>query len=375
MFRRQARADGGVEEREPRCPGLRSPGLWAGGLILVLVSALPAQPEPTSGDQQRVKLPPGRVTLDEIMAVVGGRPIFLSAVQEEFDAFVSGRESSGVLLSDQEKQQLWTQILTRAVQDRMLAHGAMTLGFATPEQVERYVQDCTRQEERDLIRQFGSIGGVVEELRYRDQTWAAYQSELRETRLKELAINESIALRLNNQVSLFVTKKALREYYKQNVQRWVHGPVATLDVVAFLPGSTNGNGNGASQEERADAASRTWNDGLSAEEVAERFGGVPVRGTWEFGSDIPDDRAPFYREFALQNSEGTVSLPIPHQGTLWVLRVRSREEGANLPFENPMVQQSIQLTLQGDLVGYLRMETLIRSQSRTYIWPAELRDR
>ena len=344
-------------------------------MILVLVSALPAQPDPTTGDQEK-KLPPERVTLEQALAVVGGRIIWLSSVQQEFDAFVSGQESSGVILTDREKRLLWNSILGRAVQNHTLAHGAMTLGFATPEEVEAFVQNHVREEEKDLIRQFGSIGGVVEELGYRNQTWASYQNDLRETQLTDLAFTESIARRLDGQISLFPTKKSLREYYQQHVETWVHGPLAILDVVAFLPGRTNGNGNGngASQTERADAASRAWNDGLSATEVTERFGGVLALGTWEFGPDLPDARAPFYRKFALENPEGTVSPPIPYNGRLWVLRVRSRVAGINLPFENPMVQQSIQQTLQGEVVGNLRMETIFRSRSRTYIWPARLRD-
>ncbi len=182
-------------------------------------------------------------------------------------------------------------------------------------------------------------------------------------------------MRLDNKITLIPTKKVMIDYYAHHVETWVHGPVATLDVVAFLPTRINGNGNGASLEERADGASRAWNDGLSAEEVAERFHGVPARGTWEFGPDLADARAPFYRQFALGNPEGTVSRPIPHNDRLWVLRVRSRVEGSNLPFENPSVQQSIQQALEGEVVGSLRLETILRSQSRTYIWPAWLRER
>ena len=269
-----------------------------------------------SGDQQQKKLPPDLVTLDEVIAVVGGRLIWLSDVEAEFDAIVSGQESSGALLSDRDKQFLRNRILRNKVQNHTLAHGAMTLGFATPEQVESLVQEYAREEEEDLIRQFGSIGGVVEELGHQDQTWASYQNDKRETNLTNLAWNRSVALRLNNQLTLFPTKKSMREYYAQHVETWVHGPVATLDVVAFLPTRINGNGNGASLEERADGASRAWNDGLSAEEVAERFGGVPARGTWEFGPDLADARAPFYRQFALGNPEGTVSRPIPHNDRL-----------------------------------------------------------
>ncbi len=48
--------------------------------------------------------------------------------------------------------------------------------------------------------------------------------------------------------------------------------------------------------------------------------------------------------------------------------------GSNLPFENPMVQQSIQQALQNEVVENLRLETILRSRSRTYLWPAWLRD-
>ncbi len=309
--------------------------------------------------------------------MVGGRIIWLTSVQAEFDAFVSGQESSGDVLSDREKQLLWNNILGREVQSRTLAHGAMTLGFATPDEVEAWVEEYLREDEKDRIRRFKGIGRLMEELGYQNQTWASYQNDLRETRLHDLAINQSILMRLDGQITLFPTKKSMREYYQQHVATWVHGPVSALELVVFYPTSSNGNGNGhgASQAERAEAASRAWNDGLSVEEVAERFGGVPVRGTWEFGPDLPDARAPFYRKFALENPEGTVSPPMPLEDTLWVLRVSRRVDGANLPFENPMVQQSIQQSLQNEVVGNLRMETILRSRSRTYLWPAWLRDR
>jgi hypothetical protein len=359
-------------------------------LLLTLVAALPSQAPPV-GDGTEEGLPAGRVILDETLAVVGGRLVWRSSVQEEYDAAVSGIEINDVTLSEQEKRGIWTSMLGGMIQKGMLAHGATTLGFATPEEVQRYVDNIAQEKEKALIRDFGGRIEVVEELKSRGQTWAEYKALALEDELSSLALSQSVAQRLHGLAPLFVTKKEMREYYGQNTEIWVHGPVATLEVVAFsesnglsgngLSGnglSGNGlSGDGASAASRAMAASQGWGDGISAQELADRFGGLVHRGNWRFSSEeTADARLPFYREFALGHQRGEVSPPMEQpNGSYRILRVASREEGIDLGFENREVQAMIQNILLDRVISNLQGQTLLRSRSRTYVWPPELRGR
>ena len=321
----------------------------------------PALPQ----DQSTVE-PGTRVTLDEFIGVVGGRPITRSAAEEEYLARLESQELSGGEVTTQEKMAIWNRVLTEMTQDRMLAHGALILGIAPREEIEAFMQRYRRDEERKIINEFGSLGEVVRELEQRNQTLESFLDERVEEMQKEIARSETVNRRFQGQRSLFVSMKERREFFRNNQELYVHGPTAELEVLGFTEGN-----NGKSARERAAAAAEAWRQGGDAMQLATEHDGL-LRGPWKFSTDTADGRAPVFGEFAFSHEEGEVSDPVESGGAFWVLRVLSRTQGQDAGFESREVQDDILDQILRQYQQSFFVDTLLKSQRMTYIWPPDL---
>ncbi len=329
----------------------------AAASAIALQASLPAQNQPSD--------PATLIRLDSVVATVNDAVILESEVTTLTIGVIRTREAElHRRLTPDERVRIFRQRLGEKIDQHALAQAAKTLGVIPPDRVEAILQEQLREDEREQIRELGSMQKLTEERRRQNQnsTWQAVEREQRIAKSADLTRQMAVSVRLQNQRNLFITPRMMRDFYRRHLDQFVHGASADLGTIAF-----QGPGAAATAAE----AAATWRkEDLQPEELAERFA---ARGAFLPEALHLDDSSRKVRrvdqvDFALAGPKGRVADPIDLGGTFRLWKILAHYPSRNEPFDSPEVQRVIRDFMERDVVDQLLQQTIERSRQRTEVW-------
>jgi peptidyl-prolyl cis-trans isomerase SurA len=280
--------------------GIRRLVLVAAGAALVAVpNSLRAQ------DDDRFK------PVDRIVAVVGGRPILQSKVDETINmARAMGQEFPQ---DSAERAALVEQLVNDLVDDELIVQAAQR--DTAIEVMTTDVQAAVEQQLRQIRQQFGSESEFGEQLQVAGfGTLEEYRRWLTEAKRRELLRNQFIrTLRQKGTIApIQPTERETREFYEKNKARFPKRPASVTFrqlVIRPMPDS----GAVARARFRADSIVRELRRGADFATTARRFSEDPA--SKEYGGELGWIRRGqgFVREFeaaAFRLSPGQISDPV-----------------------------------------------------------------
>jgi len=205
---------------------MRFPGPLLPALFAVW---LPAQEGPPTAPAQNRE-----VLVDTVIATVNDAAIMLSTIRTQTAGTILAAERSiGRPLRTPEILTVFASALDREVERHSLAQSAKSFGIATPEQVEQLFSDEMKREEAEQVRDLGTWQEFSRELQRQGRTWQTYWREQRVEKMFQFAQDFAIRMRMQKQSNLFLTPKMLRETYRREKGRFVHGAEAEIAIAIF----------------------------------------------------------------------------------------------------------------------------------------------
>jgi hypothetical protein len=315
--------------------------------------------------QERPADPGEWVLIDNVLCTVNDAVILRSEIATLTAGSVRGREIElGRPLRAQERDLLESQLLFKKIHEHALAQAAKTLGVIPPERVEEIFRQQLEEEEKEQVRDLGTYQKLSQELARQNRTWQTYVREQRVNKLADLTRSMAYS-RLQNQHHLFITPQQMRDWYRNHVTDFVHGPSAAISGVTCL---------GPDAEAVAKDVIAAWQaETITAHELAGRFQARGVvllfdnqRATAGNPGQLRQDKV----DFGLAGPFGRVSAPIPVEGdgAVQVWKVVDHQPAREGRFEDPEVQNEIRRLLEDQVVENLMRQTTARALERTEPW-------
>lgn len=348
---------------------MRAVGLSVLVLGRLVFSDLPAQdPQgpPPAGQQQPQQQQP--VLVDTVVATVNDAAIMLSTVRTQVAGKIEAAERRiGRRLKSAEIITLFRAQLDEEVDKHALAQSAKSFGFATPEQIEQLFADEMRREEAAQVRDLGTWQEFSRELQRQGRTWQTYMREQRVEKMSEFAKDFAIRMRMQKQSNLFLTPKMLRETYRREIDRFVHGSMAQVVAILFR---------GPDAEAHAAAARGIWADAdLTPSDVIARIEGATATAV-EPQLVTPDNRDSLASEeladFALAGPAGAVSGPMSIGAGILVAKVIAYRPAREGRFEDPDVQLELRSICLDSVINEFTKQALERAANRTEVWKSQV---
>lgn len=305
------------------------------------------------------------IPIDRVVACINDAVILNSDILTLIEGYVRTARLDRPL-ERHELRLLYEQKLGEQIDEHALSQAAKTLGMLTPEHVEAIVQQQLRRKEQEQEEQLGSMQRTTDELIRQGRTWEDYEREQRVAIQALLTRQLTVAERLRNQRTLFITPRMMREYYRNNRLRFVHDGFGHVGKIT-LP-----------DEETARRAAATWKEEpLSPHELVARFLAEGALAPEHHLVDPlrKDVLTEDLYEFGRAGPAGRVSEPIPRHrnGRLLgyqVMKVLEHVPARNAPFEDEEVQAEIRNELLHQVEDYLLEEAIQRARERTHVWRA-----
>lgn len=325
--------------------------------------ALAQETPPPSGPPRPAPL----LSVDYAVATINDAVVLYSELMAATVGEIKTQEQLlGRKLTTPERQILFNNNLRREIEQQALAQGAKTFGIVPPERIEQVVTSLLEDDERERIRQLGSLQKLSEERARLNQTWQTYYREERVKKLAAIARQMGVYDRLQNQRHLFITPRMMREFYRANREAYVHEGRATVGIVAFT-GRDQDAARAAAQE-----AAKLWREEpLTTAEIAARFADRGAFMLREFTTiterSRKDEADPTLVDFALAGPAMTVSDPVVSGGAVQVRKIFQHMPASTGNFEDPQVQASIRQQLEQAVERNLLQQTTRRAMERTEV--------
>lgn len=350
--------------------------------VAVLVAGLPAQP-PTAQDPPPAQASPpsqtsppgppsqtsppagrGLVPIDRVIATVNDSAILLSELRSLAAGQVAALEQRlGRPLSQQETEEAYRRVLLPLIEKHAMAQAARTFGILPPEQVEAIFKSELAREEAEQMRDYGTWQQFSKDhLELSGRTWQAYVRERRVEKMRDLAEEVAVHMRLAQQRNLYVTPRMLWEAWQEFQGEFQHGPRADVGIVSF---------EGPDGETHAHAAAALWREqSLNPQQLVDQLA-VP-RATAQLRRDLSDASrgkvADEIVDFALPGPLHAVSAPF-RLGSAWrVAKVLYHAPARNARFEDAEVQAELRQICQKGVIEALRRQAVERAMQRTEYW-------
>ncbi len=311
---------------------------------------------------------PRRLLIDGVLGTIGDKAILQSSVSVELDAWIEGyTNKNGHPPSPQEWRARYIAILKKVENDEALAQAARSLPGTTRDRIDSIVDQWLAEEAREEEARAGSINKLRDKLGLLGQTFEGQQEERRTQRLGQLAVQQSLQARWRDQFALAVTPAEMRQYYDENIDKFIAEPSADLAVIVVRTG--NDPAGALATAEKLAAAWRAAPT-ATAPDVARQFPGALALDPRTGVRNHPDDHnKPAIKQFAGDGKVGAVSAPIAMQGTIWILKVLRRIDGRNDRFDDPAVQARIQQILVNLRLEAEHNRLIIKSRKRFELRP------
>ncbi len=314
-------------------------------------------PSPPAGQDPAADRNKG-IRLDAIAATVGDTAILESRIAREIQARIQGALGQGHRPTREEIERWEFEFLRNIFQTEAMAQAARIQRGSTPQQVDQVFEQFLADQQRAEIENAGSLTKYSQQLDLLGTTWPTVREERRTTALAQLAEQRSFAERYRDLRALWVTPAEMRRYYERHRDRFHQEAAADVEVVVF-PGGNDP----AAAAERATAAAAAWRQrDAAAADIAAEFGGRALAPRTNVRDHPDDDRATYIKQFATNGTAGAVSEPIAVGNNSWVLRIARRIEAVHRPFDDPTVQQEIQVWLVAERRLVLLQEMIQASQ-------------
>lgn len=315
-------------------------------------------------DGQAKKPQPKHYLVDSVVATVNDAAIMFSQLRTA----AAGRIQT---LEQQFGRRLTVEEITAQLQNELkplinkhaMAQAAKTFGIATPEQVEQYLRDELKRAEAEQLRDLGTHQKVARELQRNNLTWPTYLREQRVDKMSDLADDFAVGMRMQRQSNLYLTPRMLRDTYRENVDKFVHGAAANILVLKFT---------GPDAQSHAEQAAALWEKqpDLRPNELLAKIPGCKAN---RFPFSNLDDKSreshpPALVDFALAGPEGKVSAPMALADGVVVARILDHRPVRNGKFEDPEVQQQLRAIAQNKVINEFRGQALERALARTEVW-------
>jgi hypothetical protein len=335
--------------------------------------AQPPAPQPASATPpappaaDAAKTPPvagrGLVPIDRVIATVNDSAILLSELRGLAAGQVAALEQRlGRPLSAQETELAYREVLLPLIEKHAMAQAARTFGILPPEQVEAIFNSELAREEAEQMRDYGTWQQFSKDLELSGRTWQSYVRERRVEKLRDLAEEVAVQMRLAQQRNLYVTPRMLWEAWQEYQSEFRRGPRADVGIVSF---------EGPDGEANASAAAAQWRElTVSPQELLDRLN-LP-RATAQVRRDLSEASrgkvADEIVDFALPGPQHAVSAPF-RLGSAWrVAKVLNHAPARNANFEDAEVQALLRQICQRGVVESLKRQAVERAMQRTEYW-------
>ncbi len=298
------------------------------------------------------------VCIDAVVATVNDSPIMLSQLRTDIASRLRTLKARVGQVSPRDIEALQNEALAYEIDRHRMAQSAKSLGPLTPEQVEQLLKSELDRDKQEQVRNLGSMNEFSRELKRTGRTWPTYERDQRVGKLNEFAEEFAIYRRLQNQRSLFLTPRMLRETYAENRDLFVREAAAKVVQVRFV---------GSDAKARAAEAAVLWRQNeWTARQLTERFpGSLPIGEVVatslaaELGAII---------QFALAGPADTVSEPIAVGEGYHVAKVTEHVSARNGQFEDAKVQNDLRQMCLRRVTDEFRQQALERARQRTEVW-------
>ena len=308
------------------------------------------------------------IVLDEVLMTVDSRVILRSEVEDAYRAEVQKRLNGGMKLDARLRAFLYQQARRGFLRAAVQAQSAMWIQGSTPERIQQIVNQHLELAQKQRIRGYGSVNKMQQDMGLLSKSEFIRERREREKILQALA-QRDFRIRFEDRLALMITPKALRAHYKLRLPEMRTTASVDLAIMIFALGADP-----KASETRASAAAGKWRDSLATgAEVAKEFGGVALSED-EYRNLTAARTAklkllPFIRTFVGKAVSETVSKPIRHGDSLYVLKVTNPTPGNEFRWSDPVVQRQLRQELE--TMEYDRIAVrLHREREKTLkIWP------
>jgi len=330
-------------------------------------TSAPQNPSSQNPAQNPAQSPPlanrGLVPIDRVIATVNDSAILLSELRGLAAGQVNALEQRlGRPLSPQETEAAYREVLLPLIEKHAMAQAARTFGILPPEQVEAIFKSELAREEAEQMRDYGTWQQFSKDLELSGRTWQSYVRERRVEKLRDLAEEVAVQMRLAQQRNLYVTPRMLWEAWQEYQSEFRRGPRADVGIVSF---------EGPDGEAHANTAAARWREETVApQELLEQLN-LP-RATAQVRRDLSEASrgkvADEIVDFALPGPLHAVSPPF-RLGNAWrVAKVLNHAPARNANFEDAEVQTLLRQLCQRGVEDALKRQAVERAMQRTEYW-------
>jgi len=347
-------------------------------LITSLAAAQPDPPKPEpkskAGAEVRPQADGKRQFLDGVLMTVDNRVILFSEVQDEFEAVRSGKveAAGGKKLTLRQERQIYQEIMVKFQQKAVRASAALTLPSSTPEQVRDYVERVLQDEKRDLIKQYGSLNKMKEEMSILGNSTFMIDRKQRESILMNLSEQE-LRLRLKDRAGLMITPTMLRKHY--HTVKESRRTTSVMDVGRLTFPIKDPRQRAATLQKAREAAT-AWRQGeQTTAQIAEKFGGLALADMKDLTMEKSREQEAFIAKFIGGAKTGDISEPVIHGRAVFVLKILHQQVGSEYRWDDPAVQDQLRTELLAQELRKLRLRTARRDWEKVFRWESPLAKR
>ncbi|MCA8957403.1 MAG: hypothetical protein KDC87_15110 [Planctomycetes bacterium] len=338
----------------------RAKALRSATAVILLAAALTAQG----------KLPPTehpRVPLDRVLITVDNQVILESEVDEEYRSRRSSQLQGGAELTAQQDRQIYEMVKQKMRSEKVRAGAAMSKGGASPEQIDKFVEQRLKEIQQEHVRRFGSHNKMQEEMALLSSSVFMIERRDRERILRQLAV-EDLQIRLRDSVTLMITPKRLRQRYLEVQSRFRTAARCDLAILSF---PIHEDGEAAAVQAKAGAAAVRWRkDPLTSTEMAAATGAVALADRTGLTTAAAQRLPGFAADFVARAKTGEVSDPIRNGPAMWVMKLLRRQAGDAFRYDDSKVQDQLRNQLLNEAFRDLELRSILRDQDKVFIWEA-----
>jgi hypothetical protein len=323
------------------------------------------------------RAPASRKFLDGVLMTVDNQVILFSEVRDEFESVRSGtiEAGGGKKLTLGQERQIYQEIMGKFQQNAVRASAALTLPSSTPEQIKNYVDRVLLDEKQNLIKQYGSLNKMREEMSAVGDSSFMIDRKQRENILMNLS-DQELRLRLKDRAALMITPKMLRHHYhKVQASRRTE---SSCDLARLTFGLKDANDPAQRKQavEKARQAIATWRQGeQTTAEIAEKFGGLALPETRGLTAAKSKEQALFITEFIGRAKIGDVSEPTIHGRAVFVLKILHQQAGSDYSWSDPKVQEQLRSELLAIELRKIQLNAARRDWDKVFRWESPLTKR
>lgn len=248
----------------------------------------------------------------------------------------------------------------------LLTQAAKKLAFD-----EKQIDDGAKKRIEEKEKEAGGRAALHRNIESQGKSVAEWEREQRNLELMQRLLEAETGNDYRPEKEIVITPTLLRNYYKENIDKYKAGPMAKGRVLSISDAKSRSRANGLAQakdlKDRIVKGADFADLARAHSEFAPHLGGqIP----WVERDKKSAD--PKILEYLFSHEPGDVSDPLEIEGGVAIVKLEAKRPAGLRPFSDQETQEEIMNEIRRAKGNEMRIALVRRLQSEAYIWPADL---